>query len=85
MSNYPEGVTGREPQIAGPSHEYWVEYDLACGFDGCPLLDQEQSVQLDVEVYGEVEYGEWECGACGRCNEYEGEVFDRFESDRIGE
>lgn len=77
MNNYPPGVTGFEPQIAGypeipmsaevecpagGTHSYSDgDYDWDCGFGG---LVKGSAINYDGEV---IFY--WECPECGKDNE----------------
>lgn len=60
MSNYPPGVTGNEPQIAGPSYEEEVE--RTCGSCGTTDL-------VVIQGYGYLIT--WQCAECGEDHEEE--------------
>lgn len=60
MSNYPEGVTGAEDQIAGPlgEDEIDIQFDcIDCDFDGW--------VSADVTRWSTHDVINWECPGCG--------------------
>ena len=69
MSNYPPGVTGWEPQIAGPESESEkmdeMVCDEDCGFGG-EVLVTEVRYRADYMVYVE-----WTCPRCGRTHDFE--------------
>lgn len=70
--NYPPGVTGNEPEIAGPMYEEWEEYYC----DHC-----EEDTQHEVTEYcGEgVRY--WVCDECG--TQFETQSPDPFDDPRL--
>lgn len=69
---YPEGVTGREWQIAG-GDPLSGEYEVNCRNDECEhsAADNTLLIDLDLEVYDYVAYGTWDCPACGTENDFE--------------
>lgn len=68
--SYPPGVTGREIEIAGPdSEEDEVRY--------CPDCDREQD-GLTVGYRGHLT---WECGTCGRVEEWDAEDERDYEAE----
>ena len=76
MSSYPPGVTGFEPQIAGPDSERELPGEERECFDEC-----EWAGEVDVE---EVRYGYtvteyWTCPECG--HEHETDVTDKYDED----
>ena len=70
MSNYPPGVSGSEPQIAGYDEREGL-MEVSCGYDPCTYT-------LEVgtsEVYNHdiIEWvAEWKCPNCGEDNSTEG-------------
>lgn len=69
MSNYPAGVTGWEPQIAGPEFESekmeQMACDEECGFDGeVPVTEVSYRGDYMVSVY-------WTCPRCNRSHDFE--------------
>jgi hypothetical protein len=69
-SNYPPGVSGFEPQIAG-GDETEGEQDLECGNEEC-LYEQCVGTFEDYG-HGEVTWtAEWICDKCGEKNSREG-------------
>jgi len=76
MSNYPEGVTGLEYEIAGPDREYTGERLVHCINDNCPLFEREQEVEVELRSYQFSEWGEWTCEGCNHTDEYHGDVDD---------
>ena len=69
-SNYPPGVTGFEPEIAG-SNEVEGDRDLECGNEDC--LYEQSVVSFEEYSYGEVTWNaEWVCNKCGEENSREG-------------
>ncbi len=68
MSNYPEGVTGNEPHIAGPVYSETKNVYVACSNCG-----QEGDYVIDVDYYAGDggEAGLFACYSCGSENNYE--------------
>jgi len=67
MSNYPEGVTGREHQIAGPVYSKTKNV-----YGTCISCQQESDYEIDIDYYGDgAEVGCFECYSCGYENDYE--------------
>lgn len=75
MSNYPEGVTGLEYEIAGPDMEYTGERLVQCYNEECSMFEQDQDVEIDLAAYRGEEWGNWTCPTCGKKDEYTGESF----------
>ena len=75
MSNYPEGVTGLEYEIAGPDMEYTGERLVQCYNDECSMFEEDQDVEIDLAAYRGEEWGDWTCPTCGKKDEYTGESF----------
>jgi len=65
MSNYPEGVTGSEYEIAGPQGEHETTALVQC--TGCGWEDD---LTFDVSYYDGEEFGYWSCPTCGKENGY---------------
>lgn len=68
MGNYPEGVTGLEWQISGPTRSYTANRLVSC--DRC---DRGDEIAIDIDYYSQdgAEFGTWACAQCGHENEYE--------------
>jgi hypothetical protein len=68
MSNFPAGVSGNEPQIAGYDERDGTRA-VECGNDECRLFE----VTSDVSGTDQIAYGEvlflWDCPSCGRGGE----------------
>lgn len=76
-SNYPPGVTGNEPQIAGPESETEkmerMACDEECGFDGeVPVTVVTYRGDYMVSVY-------WTCPQCDRPHDFEYEDAPDFD------
>ena len=73
---YPEGVTGREYEIAGAERE-WTEERIAwCDSESCADYEVEKDILIDLQSYGSDEWGTWNCETCGHENDYSGEARD---------
>ncbi len=76
MSNYPEGVTGNEPQIAGYAHDTEIEDDreVCCNNDECKAFEQYSEQTVYVSQYGSRyemnEEWEWTCPYCESHNSF---------------
>lgn len=70
LSNYPAGVTGHEPMIAGPAYERDEVYTVAhCYGADCEFADAEVAgVMMGDRWVGNFW---WECPECGHENETE--------------
>lgn len=82
---YPEGVSGREYQIAGPQAEWSDIRTVSCGNSDCAMFDVEHDVELDLEAYDWQEWGTWRCDECGEWQDYAGTMYPYEGDDRIGE
>lgn len=80
-SNYPDGVTGNEYQIAGPDHVYTETRNVYCKVEGCKMFEINQDVEMDLECYRGTEWGAWTCSSCGYTNDYEAYIDDEQEED----
>ena len=70
MSNYPPGVTGFEPQIAGYA-EYDGTQEVSCGNDPCDYTLEVGTTEI--YSHGIVEWAaEWKCPNCEQENSQEG-------------
>jgi hypothetical protein len=68
--NYPEGVTGFEPEIAGPRGSENLQ-ELDCGNDECNACYEVPSIEE--YSHGEVVwFAEWICKECGEENSRDG-------------
>ena len=68
--NYPEGVTGFEPEIAGPRGSETLQ-ELDCGNDECDACYEVPSIEE--YSHGEVVwFAEWICRECGEENSRDG-------------
>jgi hypothetical protein len=69
-SNYPPGVTGFEPQIAGTRESESLQ-ELDCGNDECDACYEVPS--FEEYSHGEVTwFAEWICKECGEENSRDG-------------
>ena len=81
-SNYPPGVTGFEPQIAGyDENEFEDAREASCQNDECSEFDIVEERMLDVTrwyTHGTVVNEQWEytCPKCGDKSSYESEYED---------
>ena len=64
MSYYPEGVTGNEWQIAGPSAEFTESREVECGNDDCEDFESLVEVEGETRAYGEERVFDWTCPKC---------------------
>lgn len=71
MSNYPEGVTGNEYDIAGPSADFSETREVQCGRDECDAFETLVEVEGDTRVYGDTFYFSWTCPTCSTPGEDE--------------
>jgi len=70
MSNYPPGVTGSEPEIAGYDEKDGLQ-EVECGNDPCTYTLEVGTTE--VYSHGIVTwYAEWTCPSCNESNEKEG-------------
>lgn len=86
MSNYPEGVTGNEWQIAGPSAEFTETLEVQCGNDDCEAFERLVEVEGETRAYGaEERVFEWTCPECKRdwIHEYYHEHHVEYEPDQF--
>ena len=72
MSNYPPGVTGNEPQIAGPDSERQDRDERECA--QCDFNDE---VTIEEVRYGYTTMEYWTCPECGY--EHENDVTDKYD------
>lgn len=78
-SNYPPGVTGNEPEIAGLETDYATDLrECACDNEECTLFQQheEREVTVTSEHAHRVVYESWDwtCPSCGDQTSYEREI-----------
>jgi hypothetical protein len=70
MSNYPPGVTGNEPMIAGVEESESVQ-ELECGSDSCNATYEVPTTET--HSHGIVEWtASWVCNKCGESNTRDG-------------
>ena len=71
MSNYPPGVTGFEPEIAGYDEREALR-EVDCGYDPCRYALEVPVVEVftghDVVEW----FAVWTCPSCNEANEKEG-------------
>lgn len=77
MSNYPPGVSGFEPQIAGASERDGEDMSLEC--DSCEFAGEVPSTLYVWDRYSITQV--WECPECGREYERERDAEDFRETD----
>jgi len=71
-TNYPEGVTGNEWQIAGASAEFDETREVQCGNDDCAKFEELVEVGVYTRAYDDgVRVFEWTCPTCGKRDEDE--------------
>ena len=71
FTNYPEGVTGNEWQIAGASAEFAESREVECGNDECEAFERLVEVEGETRAYGDERVFEWTCPTCGKRDEEE--------------
>ena len=74
-SNYPAGVTGREPQIAG-NKEIEMRMSVWCDFGNCPEWGNDEEHDVVVEIIGNHAYYDWYCETCMRTSEFQKHITD---------
>ena len=65
MSNYPEGVTGNEWQIAGASGHGSDTQEVQCGNEGCDAFERLEEVEGKTTLWEDEGLFEWVCLTCG--------------------
>ena len=74
LSNYPPGVTGLEPQIAGGRSGGEVEIEAE--EVECLCGEVTESVAITAELENGNLYGEWTCKTCGHVNDWDADSID---------
>jgi acetone carboxylase gamma subunit len=71
LSNYPPGVSGNEPEIAG-GHEFSNVRTHACDNESCSQYGVEDvEAEVDITLAYDTEYFEWVCPTCGARHDVE--------------
>lgn len=76
LSNYPDGVTGNEPQIAGYpiDTDFRDDREVYCQNDECKAFEQVEEEEVVVEQWGGkswvTERWEWTCPVCSHRTEF---------------
>jgi hypothetical protein len=78
-SNYPPGVSGNEPEIAGFDVAHEMDHrEVACDNEECTEYQQhaEQFVEVarEYQTYVLFESWEWTCPKCGDKTSYDDEI-----------
>jgi len=80
--HYPDGVTGRELEIAGPDSERDSKEDVLCwGNEECELFEKNQTVDGTEWTYDGQVFFDWKCPSCGHEYQEEFNFQDRYGPD----
>ena len=78
MSNYPEGVTGLEYEIAGPDLERDGVHEDYCRNDDCPLFEQYLEQDGEETWYRGQGWFRWTCEVCNMSQDMELPEYEEY-------
>lgn len=84
-TNYPEGVTGNEWQIAGASAEFDETREVQCDNEDCASFEELVEVAGETQAYDFFRVFDWRCPTCDKSqqDEYEYEEHTEYEPDQF--
>jgi hypothetical protein len=79
MGNYPEGVTGLEYEIAGPTGERTGEHEDYCRNEDCALFEEYKDQEGTETWYGSDGLFRWKCERCHLEHEMEIPEYEEYD------